>query len=758
MPEVKANIQAGRYEDILAAVQSPVIALTELVKNASDSCISKDDPIIVNIDTDQKVITITDFGIGISKRELNLLGEAGYSSKMVDGNTMSLIDIPLSGSKGIGILTAFFIADVMEIETYSIEDKTSYFLVWEKGNQKYFYEEIEREFRGTIVTLRNIDSEKLQMMLLPEEKLKLFMSSLRFFTNDSKLPIVKLIINGVEESYYPKETLESFFQRNKGANSAFIAKASFRYENNVLVLSYIDNLTGYYTFTEKSIDLSDKSSVDSFIRTIRAPEKGGTPIKSVCDSEVFMEHFQKVSIPSFSGEIYIWRYHKVEELDQWPAGVRIYINNYSLYRYLDKENDWLNLSEFSQNIKATNYKLKNTYGYLDITNYNEHNESLKISKERNDFVDSMAQRKFVHIMRDLVVGIFARIDVAVKNAPVQALSLRFNNVSIKVGESFDLTSAVICNHIGLDDIRLDYDVSKIIISEDWSVSTDTAGTYEINLHFDNSTYNFVITFKNLIPQFDLYKSSITIYKGNSANLRDYIDPSSCKDVTVESIIITSDSKETVIKNNLFDKNNPIGKHIILYKYEDYQRTLVVSVKELERQPGGGVKSPRIDSLFPKLDDLRKCSIKLPELVDAISSYYVQAPTLCMAAIRILIESSSKAFFKSMVDEEIHESFQGLVNKVINLRNCSPKSPDYEKYICVKGEDFTSKFLNISDRYAIALSKDVKTNINAHLHVIDLDMFVHNPDIIATDTTVYRAMQIFAPLLNYIFEVLLIEKC
>ncbi len=35
------------------------------------------------------------------------------------------------------------------------------------------------------------------------------------------------------------------------------------------------------------------------------------------------------------------------------------------------------------------------------------------------------------------------------------------------------------------------------------------------------------------------------------------------------------------------------------------------------------------------------------------------------------------------------------------------------------------------------------------------MFVHNPAIVATDTTVYRSMQIFAPLLNYIFDILLL---
>lgn len=743
MPEIQANIQAGKYEDVLAAVQSPVIALTELVKNASDSCLNKHDPIIININTQNKVITITDSGEGLSKNELEHLGEAGYSSKMIGNNIQSPIDNPLSGSKGLGLLTAFFIADTLEIETYSILDKKSYYLVWKKGEQKYTYVEAKSEFQGTTITLKNIEPAKLQMILLPEEKVKLFMASIRFFTDSENLPRIKLVVDGMEESYYPAEPLESYYNRNKRDNSGFIAKASFSYVNNQITLSYEDNISNFYTFNEKSIDLRDKRTVDSFVSDIRAPESGVAPIKSICESEVFSEQYLPIDLPAFSGVLYTWRHRKNDDLEQWPVGVRIYINNYSLYRYLDKENDWLTLSEVSQNVKATNYKLKNTYGYLDLTNYNEHNHELKISKERNDFVDSMAQRKFIHIMRDVIVGIFSRIDIAVKNPPIQSINLRYNNVTVKVGEPFNLANAVICNNIGLDDIDLDFDESQISITEDWMVSTDRAGSYNIKLNFDSKSHTFTIHYKNVIPEFDLQKNMITIYKGNSVNLRDFIVASSCKDVTPNSIDIQSQGKDTIIKNDVFDKNNSVGQHIVFYRYEDFQRTLSITVKEIERQPGAGAKSPRIDILFPKLDDLRAHSFKLPELVDAISSYYVQAPTLCMAAIRILIESSAKEFFEHLVDEEVIDSFPSLVNRILNIRDCHPKSPDYIKYISTQSPRFIEEYQRISTEYQLLLSKDVKTNINAHLKEIDLDMFVHNPSIVATDTTVYRSMQIFA---------------
>ena len=86
------------------------------------------------------------------------------------------------------------------------------------------------------------------------------------------------------------------------------------------------------------------------------------PLRKISESELFDPNYVSITVPTFSGVFYTWRNQKDDQLEQWPAGIRIYVNNYSLYRYLDKDNDWLNLSEVSQNVKATNYKLKNTYG------------------------------------------------------------------------------------------------------------------------------------------------------------------------------------------------------------------------------------------------------------------------------------------------------------------------------------------------------------------------------------------------------------
>ena len=757
MEEIRANILEGKYEEILAAVQSPVIALTELIKNAADSCIDKEKSITVNIHTTKKVIEIIDYGEGISQDEIRHLGQAGYSSKMSGQNTMSPIHNPLTGSKGLGLLTAFFIANCMEVYTYSIYDKKAYHIIWIKGEQKFSFENYDGELVGTRIILKEIDSDKLRMILLPEEKVKLFMTSIRFFTEDSRLPKIQLIIDGEEECYYPTETIESFYNRNKASSNGFIAKGYFKYENNQIHLSYEDNTCGFYTFTDKIIDLTDRSSVDKFVNDVKILEKSTVPIGKIRESELFNTNYFSIHIPSFSGVLYTWRNRKEEELEQWPVGVRIYVNNYSLYRYLDKDNDWLNLSEISQNVKATNYKLKNTYGYLNMDNYNENVETLKISKERNDFADSLSQRKFMKIMREVVVSVFTRIDMAAKNPPIRTLQIKQNNICARLGEKICLKNYIVCNNMGLGDIKVKYDTKSLLMDDDWNFAAKFAGDYEIELSYDQKVYKICVQFKEKVPEFALSKESIEILKGNTINLRNYILPNSCKDVDLESIDILPRNESTVISNDFFDKDNSLGNHVILYKYKNYQRTLVVNVKEIEEQLDIETKALHIASLFPKLELLRAKSLKIPELIDGIASYYVETPTLCMAAIRILVESSCKSFFQYLKNEENNFGFQSLVNKILNLQSCNETTPDYEEYILPHDQKFINDFKEISSSYNTALSKDIKDNIKVHIENIKLNMFVHNPNVVATDVTVYRSMQVFAPLLNFVFDVLLLEK-
>ena len=79
---------------------------------------------------------------------------------MTRQRTVSPIANPLSGNKGLGLLTAFFISDFLEIETFSVEDHKLYFITWKKGDQKFSYEERVGCHRiGTRILLKNVEDD-----------------------------------------------------------------------------------------------------------------------------------------------------------------------------------------------------------------------------------------------------------------------------------------------------------------------------------------------------------------------------------------------------------------------------------------------------------------------------------------------------------------------------------------------------------------------------------------------------------------------
>ena len=92
---------------------------------------------------------------------------------------------------------------------------------------------------------------------------------------------------------------------------------------------------------------------------------------------------------------------------------------------------------------------------------------------------------------------------------------------------------------------------------------------------------------------------------------------------------------------------------------------------------------------------------------------MQAPTLCMAGVRVLLESAAKAFFLTFNIDEVDCSLPSLLDRIMNLRDCHPKNPDYQKYIESQGLTYKDRFDVVASKYALVLAKDVKENIRAH---------------------------------------------
>ncbi len=170
------------------------IFLRELISNASDAIDkyhylsltgnelpkTNDYEIFLTINKENKTITITDNGIGMTKDELiNSLGTIAKSGslefieKLKENNNTDQENIDIIGQFGVGFYSAFMVADLIEVKTRSLLDKIGY-LFKSKGEDTFEIEEIEKENTGTeiILHLRANDDEYEYDSFLEEWKIK----------------------------------------------------------------------------------------------------------------------------------------------------------------------------------------------------------------------------------------------------------------------------------------------------------------------------------------------------------------------------------------------------------------------------------------------------------------------------------------------------------------------------------------------------------------------------------------------------------
>lgn len=147
------------------------IFIRELISNASDAIdklyfrsltdknidAKKDDFYIrISADKENKILTISDNGIGMTKDELeNNLGTIAKSGSFDfknDPDHKENTNIDIIGQFGVGFYSAFMVAKKIIVETKSIDSDTSY--IWEsEGADGYSVKEGEKEDFGTIITI-----------------------------------------------------------------------------------------------------------------------------------------------------------------------------------------------------------------------------------------------------------------------------------------------------------------------------------------------------------------------------------------------------------------------------------------------------------------------------------------------------------------------------------------------------------------------------------------------------------------------------
>ena len=149
------------------------IFLRELVSNAADAAdrlrfealqdknLLEDDPdprVTIEVDADQRCITITDNGIGMNRGEVvDNLGTIARSGtrRFIDAMTGDeKQDAQLIGQFGVGFYSAFIVADQVTVHTRRAGETADQGVLWRSdGKGAFSLEDAPRERRGTAVTL-----------------------------------------------------------------------------------------------------------------------------------------------------------------------------------------------------------------------------------------------------------------------------------------------------------------------------------------------------------------------------------------------------------------------------------------------------------------------------------------------------------------------------------------------------------------------------------------------------------------------------
>ena len=145
------------------------IFLRELISNASDALdklyyisltdkklkVKKSDlKVKVSFDKDNRTITISDNGIGMTKEELeNNLGTIAKSgSELFKLENEKKKDIDIIGQFGVGFYSSFMVSEKVDVLSRSINSNEAY--LWESsGVDGYTIEEANMDENGTIITL-----------------------------------------------------------------------------------------------------------------------------------------------------------------------------------------------------------------------------------------------------------------------------------------------------------------------------------------------------------------------------------------------------------------------------------------------------------------------------------------------------------------------------------------------------------------------------------------------------------------------------
>lgn len=551
--ELKMNIPLEKQMEILSEVASPLVVLAELIKNSYDE---KAKNISICIDTKNKIIEVTDDGRGFTESTIKTLSKPGESYKKKD-NLYNPHGKFFAGSMGIGLLSVFSIAQELEIKTKGSEGA----FVISGNNLALSYSRVDDSTidNGTKLILKEVNDSDLRVLIEDIKHDKLKHVSIKNYLEDYKLFDLEVNIDGITQNIDSPNAEELY----KMPLCNFVSKVDFSYSKSERKLTYqIERTDSQIINTDPvAISFNEEVSISNIL------EKHYNITTVTHEKEfIFLPHGAS-QVCDFEGTFYIKEGNKgAKEINKFGAAVRLYVNGFAMYNYLDRQNDWLQLAYLTQNVKNSALKPKNTIGYIAFNQFNEYDEELQISKERSHFYDKSPYRAFYEMIYNIVVLLTFNIDVAAR----KEISWKsyFDEDFLKWFNNKDKEIAATNEEA---DQKKEND--SVIEPENKGDETkEEEKKKEKELEKEPETETGKKLEKETKPQNLLRFNKKTLEQGQQLYLRD-------PDILIDKDANIVSASLAIIDNDIFSEKNNVGSYSINYYKDQIKETLTIRVKQ-----------------------------------------------------------------------------------------------------------------------------------------------------------------------------------
>lgn len=403
MAKEKLKMDSAQIAQIMGTVGSPLIVISELLKNAVDASAENID---IYYDFDSKSITVENDYKGFTFEEIQNLSQPGISTKKKGKNLINERGMFLTGSKGLGLLSVFLLCDKAEIVT-SPADHSVHKITLDKksGTIEHLLVNQNSPKEYTKVVLRDVSNEIISFLSSEAEvrKLRHICTSLY---KGGEVPFPQMQLHIIDQQLDSRHSINFTCDFPQ-----MLYDVTFGYSKKTNVLCFRCNSPNKQ-ITNNEIALADFELSD--LQAIMLEKYGIKETIPTRTNDLFLSDFS--SVPTFEGRILVYEKSLAgAQLKTYGAGVNIYVNEFALYNYLAEENDWLGLADYSQRKKATRLKPHNVFGYVNFPEFNENEEILRISNERADFIQDLTFNKVMYLLKGVVMFMILNIDVADKN-------------------------------------------------------------------------------------------------------------------------------------------------------------------------------------------------------------------------------------------------------------------------------------------------------------------------------------------------------